>query len=382
MPKAVMKAMKAKPLFPAPKRGKHRVQRRPASKNYVPVPYVRHGTLSAKNKGFRQRWGESIQHLMSLKGRRLITHLQKDKILPSWQGRQCPRCAKGVLGTLNYVKAKKIWAYRCNHKRCHKFLQPHDYRPVFFMSAGNSSTSLGKQAAALYCATANVPCQSTHLILDMDHKPVERVYTNLDVARAQYVVQQEKKITYGGNWEDVEVDEVDLGKLTDESLGPRNTKWEQWGGLVQRGCPSSLCLFRLNPKLTTKRAPGPGPIKKVDWAVIAKKHLANRKVVLHSDGARAYTLKIPQVKHCNVVHKKKKVTVNGKAQWFKPHYTKVYTIKLPDRRRLKVKSGTQVIDRSQQLVRKIRSAQFTYWNRNSNMWKATGRMIHSLFQIN
>ena len=148
----------------------------------------------------------------------------------------------------------------------------------------------------------------------MDHKPVERIYTNLDVARAQYVVQQEKKITYGGNWEDVEVDFFDLGKLTDESLGPRNTKWEQWGGLVQRGCPSSLCLFRLNPKLTTKRAPGPGPIKKVDWAVIAKKHLANRKVVLHSDGARAYTLKIPQVKHCNVVHKKKKVTVNGKAR--------------------------------------------------------------------
>ena len=81
------------------------------------------------------------------------------------------------------------------------------------------------------------------------------------------------------------------------------------------------------------------------------------------------------------------------AQWVKPHYTKVYTIKLPDRRRLRVKSGTQVIDRfwgtlrsflknssrvpgSRQLVRKIRSA------RNSNMWKATGRMIHSLFQIN
>ena len=87
------------------------------------------------------------------------------------------------------------------------------------------------------------------------------------------------------------------------------------------------------------------------------------------------------------------------AQWVKPHYTKVYTIKLPDRGRLKVKSGTQVIDRfwgtlrtflknssrvpgSQQLVRKIRSAQFTYWNRNSNMWKATGRMFHSLFHTN
>ena len=154
------------------------------------------------------------------------------------------------------------------------------------MGAGSSITSLNHQAAALYCAVANVPCQSTHLLLDMDHKPVERIYANLDVARASYVVSKEKSITYGGKWQDVEVDEVDIGKNTDDTIvGQCNTTWEQWGGLIQRGCPSSLRLFRLNPKLTKQRSPGPGPIRKRDWSAIGNRHLANRKVILHSDGA-------------------------------------------------------------------------------------------------
>ena len=70
--------------------------------------------------------------------------------------------------------------------------------------------------------------------------------------------------------------------------------------------------------------PGPGPITKRDWAPIAKrdwapiakKVLANRKAILHSDGARAYKLKLPQVLHCNVVHKTKKVKINGKVLFF------------------------------------------------------------------
>ena len=155
---------------------------------------------------------------------------------------------------------------------------------------------------------------ATHLVLDMDHKPVERIFANLEIARSQYVISKEKEITYGGNWEDVEVDEVDIGKVTDATLETSyNTTWEQWGGIVQRGKPSSLRLFRLDPKPTKQRAPGPGPIKKRDWEKVGVKLLKDRKVILHSDGARAYKLKIPDVVHCNVVHQKKKVKVNGKA---------------------------------------------------------------------
>ena len=137
----------------------------------------------------------------------------------------------------------------------------------------------------------------------------------VDTFRARYVQLKEKEIRYGGKWQDVEVDEVDLdaGKLTDNTTpSTKNTVWEQWGGLVERGRPFSLKLFRLHPAKTVKRAPGPGALRKVEWKPIATKHLANRKVVLHSNGARAYKLKVPGVMHCNVVHKTK-VKVNGKA---------------------------------------------------------------------
>ena len=254
-------------------------------------------------------------------------------------------------------------------------------------------------------------------VLSLKTKSALLTYHNLEVAGSQYVTQKEKDIVFGGKWEDVEVDEVDIG---DTVAGNLNTKWEQWGGLVERGRPSSLVLFRLNPILTKKRSPGPGPIRKRDWQPIAKKHIAGRKVILHSDGARAYKLRLPDVRHCNVVHKKKRIVINGKASnsdlncfncllrdlldsvipvcqavWVKPHYTKQYDVKLPDGKKVRVKSGAQIIDRfwntlrshlkhtnripgSQVLLRKLRSAQFEYWHRCANMWEVTGQMLQAL----
>ena len=313
MPKNIKKAMKSPP-FPSPKRGKHRVQNR-AMKQYAKVPYVRHG-LTTKNRGHRDRWGLSLHTLLSMTGRNLIRKLVKDKILPNWSGHDCPRCGHGTLGSLSYTKSKKVWGYRCGHRGCNKLLLAHDFHPIFFKGSGNSITDLRHQAAALHCAVAGVSSQSAHLILDLDHKAVERVYTNVDTSRARYVQLKENEIRYGGKWEDVEVDEVDVGKLTDNTAtSTKNTVWEQWGGLVERGRPSSLKLFRLHPAKTVKRAPGPGAMRKVEWKPIATKHLANRKVVLHSDGARAYKLKAPGVMHCNVVHKKK-AKVDEKAGWY------------------------------------------------------------------
>ncbi|CAE7809617.1 unnamed protein product [Symbiodinium necroappetens] len=300
------------PPFPCPKRGKQRVQKRAMKQKYVKVPYVRHGTQTTKNKGHRDRWGLSVHTLLSMTGRSLIKRLVIDKILPNWSGHECPRCGHGTLGSLSHVKSKKVWGYRCGHRRCNKLLLAHDFHPIFFKGRGNSITGLRHQAAALYCAVAGVSAQSAHLILDLDHKAVERVYTNVDTSRARYVQLKEKEIRYGGKWEDVEVDEVDVGKLTDNTTpSTKNTVWEQWGGLVERG-----------------------------------------KVILHSDGARAYKLKVPGVMHCNVVHKKTKVKVNGKVRWMKPLYTKVYSLKLPTGDQIKVKC---------------------------NMWKVTGKMLDTLF---
>lgn len=216
------------------------------------------------------------------------------------------------------MKARKAWLHQCSGRGCKQYLQVDDFHPIFFRGKGNSVTPLNVQASILYAAVAGVSMQATHLILDVDHKPVERIFHNLEVARARYVQREEKHIVYGTNkgdtWMDVEADEVDLGKgleEDDEGKG-KVVRWEQWCGIVERGRPSSLRLVRLNPPTTKTRAPGPGPIRKYDWKKIGTPLLSNRQVVLHTDGARAYKLKLPGLLHCNVVHKKKRTIVNKK----------------------------------------------------------------------
>ena len=252
------------------------------------------------------------------------------------------------------------------------------------MSAGNSSTPLQKQVAVLFCAVVGVSSNAAHLLLDMDHKPVERIYHNLEVARSQYVIQKEKDIVFGGKWEDVEVDWILAGAL------------------------------QAQPHPHQKEISGARSHQEEGLAADCEKHIAGRKVILHSDGARAYKLRLPDVRHCNVVRKKKRIVINGKASnsdlncfncllrdlldsvipvcqavWVKPHYTKQYDVKLPDGKKVRVKSGAQIIDRfwntlrshlkhtnripgSQVLLRKLRSAQFEYWHRRAIMWEVTG----------
>ncbi|CAE7494415.1 unnamed protein product [Symbiodinium natans] len=325
--------------------------------------------------------------------------LQQDGILPNWTGQLCPHCGSGKLAKVKYFAGRKAWAHRCRAKACHQYVQPHDFHPVFIKGAGNSKTSLQLQASVLLCATAGVPQHCVSKIMDVDDKVVSRLYNNLDAARSRFVVAHEKHIRYGDSkqWVDVEADEVDLGKgiIENEDKPKLNTKWEQWLGLVQRGSPKSLRLIRLDPPPTKARSPGPGPIRKRDWKPIGKQFLEGRRIVLHTDGARAYKLKLNLVEHCNVVHKKKKVKVGKKVVWKKPHFTKVYRLSLPGGKTLRVKSGTQVIDRCWQhlrthlkytkrspgnevMTRKIRSAQWLYWQKGRSLWTATGELMRFL----
>lgn len=308
-----------------PKRGKVRsLIKKPSGKtkpmkNYHPVPYVRHGEGTNKNRTERQRWGHSISNFMNMRNKTLIRILTKEGILPDWTGKDCPHCGLGKLGKLIRHTSRDALAYRCGAKKCHKFVQAHDFHPIFFGGSGNSHTPLNVQVCALYSAVAGASAVTTHLILDVDHKPIERIFTNLELARTRFVEHKEKSITFGAPsgtiWKDVEADEVDLGKalLEDPDIEGQKMKWEQWCGIVERGRPSSLRLFRLNPPATKQNAPGPGPIRRTEWSKIGKPLLQHRKVVLHTDGARAYKLRLPGMLHCNVVHKKKQVIINKKA---------------------------------------------------------------------
>ncbi len=79
-------------------------------------------------------------------------------------------------------------------------------------------------------------------------------------------------------------------------------------------------MTRLCPKNTKARAPGPGPMRKVDWKPSAEARLKGKKVVQHTDGARAYRLRVNGVVHEQVIHKKKQILVRGKLTWVQPKY--------------------------------------------------------------
>ena len=117
--------------------------------------------------------------------------------------------------------------------------------------------------------------------------------------------------------------------------------------------------------------------------------------ILHTDGAKACKLALSGVIHDNVVHKKKWLVVNGKQTWVWPHYIhEALHAHLAEE--IRVKAGTQVIDRfwghvraylkhaarlvgSCTLRRKIRgAAQWTYWHRGENHWRATAKMLQDL----
>ena len=176
-------------------------------------------------------------------------------------------------------------------------------------------------------------------------------------------------------------------------------RWEQWLGLVERGRPNSLILEPLNPPRTYKRAPGPGAVRRVEWKHLAMKHLRNRRVVFHTDSAKSYKLRVDGVLHDRVVHAKKRVLVKGKFIWKAPDYVKVVEHRVPGRRKpLRVKAGTQIIDRAWRFMKdrislnqhtragtmllrnKIRSAQYEYWKRGTDLWLETGNLCTWVMQ--
>lgn len=389
------------------KHGKHRMyarraQKKPAAakaKAQPKVPYVRAGR-TGRVRTDRLTWRRSLQDIITASDYRIIRMLREDGILRDFANAACPRCHKGTLTKLQNFGARG-WRYRCRRKGCQHFILPHHDHPIFNAGWGKEASTLQDQAAALMCAVSHASLTTTSTLLQKNDKMVRSVFQRLDSCRRAVVERDQKRIVFGNliPWNDVEADEVDLGKKDTGSGAKAPVKWEQWGGLVERGDPKTLVLTRLNPKLTKLRAPGPGPITKTDWAPIARKYLKNKKVVLHTDGAKSYRLKatpVAGVVHDWVVHQKKKVTIRGKAVWVQPRYVKLFQHTCPDGTMIRAQGGTQIIDRAWQFIRKhlgnrslrvdnanmtdrVRSAQWVYWHRGADLWLSTGQMLQTLW---
>ncbi len=128
---------------------------------------------------------------------------------------------------------------------------------------------------------------------------------------------------------------------------------------------------------------------------MGRKHLEGKDILFHTDKARTYRLKLKKVLHDVIVHKKKKAVRKGKTVWLRPKFVEMKTHKLPDGRRITVKTGTQVIDRAWRFIQdrlkhcnagpgspllqtKVRAAQWRYWNRGSDLWLRMGEALERL----
>lgn len=370
------------------------------------VPYVRAGKKTVKNRSERERWSRKLEDFLTASDTRIVHLLRQDGIIKKKEKTKCPLCNKGVLRGLKFVKSAGALKHRCNRKGCQAYISPTHGHPVFGkLGRGvTASSSLNEQASVLFCIVAGATNVVAHRILDKNHKMIEDISRKLDAARRVVVERDQKRIMFGQlmTWNDVEGDEVDLGKedvgAVDKKKPAQTMRWEQWQGLVERGDRRTLVLSKTNAKMTKRRAPGPGPLRKADWMPIANTYLKKRRVILHTDGAKSYRLKTSPVEgilHDWVVHKPKKVVKGKTSVWYKPKYVTLVKHNLPDGTTVMAKAGTQLIDRAWAFIRKhigsrashigessfrdrIRSAQWCYWNQGEDLWKATGDMLKSL----
>eukprot|EP00971_Amphidinium_carterae_P241216 4789442-Amphidinium_carterae.1 len=107
-------------------------------------------------------------------------------------------------------------------------------------------------------------------------------------------------------------------------------------GVIRRGCPEALILVKLRECQTIARAPGPGPLRKEKWMEVGKPIPEVKRIILHTDSAKAYAIAFNQIRHTRVVHMKKKVA----GKWLGPKYVEMET----DSGTAICKAGTQVID--------------------------------------
>ncbi|CAK0890777.1 unnamed protein product [Prorocentrum cordatum] len=362
--------------FPLRKRCKDRMGQR--RKQAEKVEYVRHGKRTVKSRKGRETWCRNYDSFHGKTADRMVDLHLEDGILLDWEGRTCPHCGVGTCGA-RVQDDNRGPHWRCNSgSLCGKTVNPCTAHPVFKSGGGCQSSSLSTKAKVLFCLTLGMTTAEIHLLTGAGHKMIEDMSAAVATARQIYVEKKEPNVVFGDKaqrrWFDAEADEsVFRAQLSDDG---RSKAREQWAGVVERGRPDSLVLWKTQPGGTEANAPGPGAIKKTDWAPFLKRRLENRKVILHSDGARSYKTRASGLVRDHVVHCKKRKKIGRKWVWLKPVYSKVVTHKLPDGSKIRVRAGAQIIDRAWgRIAASVRSAQFENWNKGKDMWAATADAI-------
>ena len=404
-----------------PKKGKARLIR---SRRYTALAKKTKRKKGKKQKYVRirkkkvvlrcQNFSTDLPSILGAQPKELVCMLIKDGICKDWTGQPCPHCGKRNLGSLEDLASTMGCAaraasqvvtpgWRCPFHKCRKRVFPNTLHPIF--AKGHGALPLRIQAAALFCAVTDIPQRKAYILLGEDNQPIDRVYNawRNTAGHAAKTEQEEIKLGDGKQWRDAEADEVTTKKWlvrVPQAAGPpgaekgRKVKkdkfmtrmqWDNWLGLMQRGVHSSLISVRLPSRMSSVRAPGPGPLTQDMWRPIAQKWLTGRKVILHMDSAKAYRLKVHGMKRDRVVHSKKKI--GGK--WVNPTYVTPARHRLPDGTILKTLKGTQCIDglwkhlRAQikdihangNLESRIRHFQWRWHRQGKCLWTEAGKTL-------
>ena len=187
----------------------------------------------------------------------LIRHLTQIGMLKNWHQpkEKCPYCKKGSVGPLRRrppkrgpTRARGTLQYKCNNKSCKHFIPPHHHHPIFRTGSGKSYVPLKTQVEILYCHVLSLKHIQITRLLGVDSQFVQKISVRIDKCRMKYVVNKQRSIKFGcsdsSQYMDVEADEIDLGKEAFEDSDGSWLKWEQWAGVVQRGYPQTLYMFR------------------------------------------------------------------------------------------------------------------------------------------
>ncbi|CAE7252415.1 unnamed protein product, partial [Symbiodinium necroappetens] len=328
-------------LFPFAKKGKTRfllkdnltktpTSNKVQSEKWRKTPYVKN---PIKIRVDRLKWKRNLKDFIGVDEDATVKLLTEDGLLPDWPSVQ------GTVDSTIPLQTQSL-------PEVHPSATPQNLHPIFTSNMGSEGHPLAIQASALLLRLAGIPLSSIHIVLGINHKALESMEKKLATTRKCFVDAEQARMVLGNGkstkWTEVEADEAVFDKCliaAEDAHNPNKTmKWEQWLGMVPRGKPSSLVLFRLRSLTTHKRAPG----KKV---------------------------------------------------WKPPTFVRLAKHKLPNGRKITVKAGTQVIDRawrflkervkinqntktgSHQLTAKIRAAQYEYWQRGKDMWASTGTLL-------
>eukprot|EP00971_Amphidinium_carterae_P279058 5539626-Amphidinium_carterae.1 len=209
--------------------------------------------------------------------------------------KKCPNCDVALPGrAVKQPRCAGVFL-RCPIKGCQKYV--HVTLDQWFWVP---KVPLYDQTVILWSLANNVPWSKVENITGVKHRTLLRVSWQWRQMISVYTRLKQKEIVMtprtGELVAQVEVDEGTFGLSNhDDSLEPGDDMcWIQAVGLIQRGRSSNLVLYRrATEKATSKRKPNyggcPPPLTRLEYETMRSRHLPpTSRIVMHSDGARAY----------------------------------------------------------------------------------------------